>query len=250
MKTLYMISRSTAMKLFALQSGILVHNTLKTFQNAGQSNLTMLTGVPRMEELMRASKHMKVISLSFVLRTEILLIGSINQQEQEWKNIKNNKPKDQVKIKEWTDKEDETKKQFMFCKLNKLRDYTRSTFEEKCIMDFLEDSPDVVEKRQDELSEEDSKWYSIYDKLYGTEYQNYDWSTRIKFDKLNIYKYHLSMKRIAKLIQREFADSLCVFSPDDIGIIDVYVDVSDNVDPEIIIEENKRKRKKTRMILI
>jgi hypothetical protein len=47
---------------FALQSGILVHNTLNTFHKAGQSEKTVTMGVPRFQEILNATKDPKTIN--------------------------------------------------------------------------------------------------------------------------------------------------------------------------------------------
>lgn len=47
---------------FALQSGILVHNTLNTFHKAGQSEKTVTMGVPRFQEILNATKDPKSIN--------------------------------------------------------------------------------------------------------------------------------------------------------------------------------------------
>jgi DNA-directed RNA polymerase subunit A" len=47
---------------FALFSGIVVHNTLNTFHKAGQSEKAVVAGVPRMNELLNATKEPKIVS--------------------------------------------------------------------------------------------------------------------------------------------------------------------------------------------
>lgn len=52
---------------FALQSGILVHNTLNTFHHAGQSEKTMTAGVPRLQELLNATKNPRIVNHTIYL---------------------------------------------------------------------------------------------------------------------------------------------------------------------------------------
>lgn len=47
---------------FALQSGILVHNTLNTFHKAGQSEKTVTMGVPRFQEILNATRDPKTVN--------------------------------------------------------------------------------------------------------------------------------------------------------------------------------------------
>ena len=51
----------TGNETFALQSGIIVHNTLNTFHKAGQSEKGMIAGVPRFQELLNATQKPKIV---------------------------------------------------------------------------------------------------------------------------------------------------------------------------------------------
>ena len=53
---------------FMLQSGIFVHNTLNTFHQAGSGNKVVTTGVPRVEELLNATKDQKCSNLTVYMK--------------------------------------------------------------------------------------------------------------------------------------------------------------------------------------
>lgn len=212
---------------FALQSGILVHNTLNTFHSSGSTVATVLTGVPRFNEVLNASKKQKTNALSMKLK----------------KPMKN---------------------------LSETRDKCRILFEEKYISDliivdtvrndeeeynhlYLGDKKDKIfhdyinnieADRYLHLSEEDQLWYEFYDKFYSTSYRSCKYSIRLKFDKYLLFQYKLETSKIAKRIEKEYGDCRCVFSPTNIGIVDVYIDTTNIGDPDVIISSRKKTRKK------
>ena len=52
---------------------------------------------------------------------------------------------------------------------------------------------------------------------------NYKWYLRLHFNIDSIYEYKFTLEQISKCIEKELPNCTCVYSPDYIGIIDVYI---------------------------
>lgn len=128
--------------------------------------------------------------------------------------------------------------------LQDTRDICRVILEEKFV-DQCIDSHKIEYRKYENLSNEDKVWYMCFDMFYNTHYRSCDWSIRLKFNKLTMYQFKLTTSLIASRIESEYKDCRCVYSPDSIGIVDVYVDTS-NVDTPSVILEGKKKSRKTK----
>jgi len=225
-KTHYFDSRlHPGMMVGAIAAGSLgepsTQMVLNSFHSSGTSNVTSISGVGRLEELMSATKKPKKTSLSF----ELLIDDIMNQ----YINIK-------------TDDIDNKLKYIKY-----IRDLTRKEFEERYIYDLLKKPPEIYQNRYLELNEFDSKWYYVFDKLFHNHYKsvdennnyNYEWSFRLEFDLQHIYDYKLNLQTIAQQIQ-QYKDLVCVFSPNHIGIIDVYVYTNCLKNPIDILNREKK----------
>jgi DNA-directed RNA polymerase II subunit RPB1 len=130
--------------------------------------------------------------------------------------------------------------------LHQTREKCRQLFEEKyvdqCVI--VQPRPDIVENRYDNLSQEDQIWYDTFDMIYKPTYKDYSWSLRLCFKKNVIYEYGLTTRKIASIIEKEYCDCRCVFSPDNISIVDVYVDTSRIGDPQSIMDTRKKTKRK------
>jgi len=184
-------------RTFELFSGVCC---MDSFHNAGQVTSAVVYGVPRLEEIMAATKKPKKKSLTFKL---------LNQPQFET-------PFENVKY---------------------LRNKCRREFEERYIYDFLSQRPVIT---NDPIPTEDKWWYDFFSKFYHVDYTEYEWRVRFTFKKQEVYDYDLSLYDISQQIE-EYKDCRCVFSPDNIGIIDVYVDVSNLRDPFELIKQSKRE---------
>ena len=69
-------------------------------------------------------------------------------------------------------------------------------------------------------------WYEDFDMFYGVEYQKYTYSIRFEMDMDKMFEYQVRLKNISKIIEDHFDDIKCVFSPEQEGILDVYIDTS------------------------
>jgi DNA-directed RNA polymerase beta' subunit len=72
------------------------------------------------------------------------------------------------------------------------------------------------------------KWYEAFKMLYGVKIPYTD-CISLKIDMDILYEYQLSLKDVADIIATEYSDMMCVFSPDNIGQLDIFVDTT-NID--------------------
>ena len=156
--------------------------TLNTFHKAGSSTKAVTTGVPRVEELLNATKSPKSISCTAYTTTTHESIAELRQT--------------------------------IGSKIVEL------TLKKLCI------SFDII------INKEDEKWYKSFKILYGSSFTNYTDCISLTINKEMLYEYRLSMKDISDKINNEFSDMVCVFSPDNIGQIDIFVDRSSIKLPE------------------
>ncbi len=183
---------------FEAYSGI---NIRDSFHSAGSLSTAVVYGVPRLEEIMSATKKPKKTSLTFKLF-----------EDEKMKLYKNDE----------------------FKYIQYLRNLGRRTFEEKYIYDFIE-SCDIKSNR--DISNDE--WYIFFNEWFHEDYKEYNWSIRLKFKKSEIYDYQLNLRKISEKIEI-FGDTRCVFSPNHIGIIDVYVDTSNLNTVEDIVKRDKK----------
>ena len=73
----------------------------------------------------------------------------------------------------------------------------------------------------------DDYWYDFYTILYGDEYESFDSYIRFEIDNSILYEYSLTLCEICKTLEKLYGDIKCVFSPDSLGIIDLYLNTGD-----------------------
>lgn len=185
---------------FLLNCGILTHNTLNTFHSAGKACATVTTGVPRFRELIDASKQQKHTLISF----------GLNDTEN-------------TKIKEMQDAK-------RFCR----------QFDEKRIISLLKIViPEISNYKYNNLNDEDKSWYSFFETFIHSNFLKFNWSLRFKFNKDSLFEYRITLKNISHFIEKELGNCVCVYSPDNIGVIDVYIDVS-NIKKDDLLSYRKQ----------
>lgn len=178
-------------------------STLSSFHQAGQLKVQLLSGVPRLEEILNVTKDIKTPSMDICFDLSPEVLGDLSR----------------VKI------------------------IAQEILEYREIIDLLKDY-DLVENR--EVSEEDEIWYLMYKTFYNAEFEQCSWSIRLLFDVDKLYLYRKSLSSIADSIHAEYADAHCVVSPNNIGIIDVYVNTDSigDIDKIIAIIKDTRKKRK------
>ena len=95
------------------------------------------------------------------------------------------------------------------------------------------------------MDKKPEKWYGAFDIMYGDSYKQFTDCVSLQLDMDIMYEYKLDMEMIKDIVAKEYSDMICVFSPDNIGQLDVFVDTS-NIDlPEnrldFINTENARE---------
>jgi len=95
------------------------------------------------------------------------------------------------------------------------------------------------------IDKKPEKWYEAFGIMYSDNYTNYTDCISIKIDMDKIYEYKLTLKKITIMLNDEYDDLCCVFSPDNIGQLDIYVDITDIELPEdrliFIDQDNARE---------
>lgn len=84
---------------------------------------------------------------------------------------------------------------------------------------------EFVQNRQSSV--ELDSWYELFDDIYGKDYLEYNSYIRFFLNKETLYRYFLSIEEIAYQLEENFKDIKCVPSPDEEGILDVWIDLSE-----------------------
>lgn len=103
----------------------------------------------------------------------------------------------------------------------------------------------LVKKWEICVDKNPEEWYDAFFLLYGEKEDTFTDCISMEIDMDILYEYKLTMYEIAEVINREYADIFCLFSPDCYGKIDVYFDTR-NIDlPEeklvFVTPENSRE---------
>lgn len=154
-------------------------NLRDTFHKAGSGEKTVTTGVPRVEELLNATKEPKTINCVVFMKDKHNSIAELR------------------------DTIGHQVVEITFAKISK--------------------SYHIIMNKKPE------KWYNAFQVIYGDEYTKYTDCISLKIDMDILYEYKLDMEMISKIISERYSDMVCVFSPDNIGQLDVFVDTS-NID--------------------
>ena len=77
-----------------------------------------------------------------------------------------------------------------------------------------------------ELNKEPEIWYDIYKILYNDKFTNYKHCISIQLNPKILFKYRINMEYITNVIETNYDDLSCVFSPYDSHRLDIFVDVS------------------------
>lgn len=103
----------------------------------------------------------------------------------------------------------------------------------------------LVKKWEICVDKKPEEWYDAFFLLYGEKEDTFTDCISMEIDMDILFEYKLTMYEIAEVINREYADIFCLFSPDCYGKIDVYFDTR-NIDlPEeklvFVTPENTRE---------
>lgn len=225
---------------FMMQSGILTHNTLNSFHSTGMSAKDVTLGVPKLKEVLNATKKPSKPTCTIQLND---------------KNLLESKEDDASSLK----KVSEIANSFTHLTV----DYFMKSYEmQYLIIEGDEESCDI-DARSSPLGlityeMYAKKWWVTLAEDFGNkpEIEPDSWVILIQLDTYKLYKYGITPQDIAKCIEREAigakGDSMgCVASPTNIGQIEVYLNFSEirpfaagerkvpeNMDRTLITEEN------------
>ena len=76
------------------------------------------------------------------------------------------------------------------------------------------------------LDKQPDWWYKPFKILYNDNFEHFDNCISIKLKKKLLFKYRLTLEDIAMKIEDEYDDLKCVFSPESIGQLDIFVDLT------------------------
>lgn len=75
------------------------------------------------------------------------------------------------------------------------------------------------------MNKEDEEWYGLFSILEDVE-KKYDHCLVLNFDMDLLFEYKIKLKDIAEVIEKEYIDSQCIYSPDNYATIHVYFDTN------------------------
>ena len=73
------------------------------------------------------------------------------------------------------------------------------------------------------INKTDEPWYAAFEKIYGNKFRDYSNCISIWIDKKYTYEYGITLNFISKRIEETHDDIVCVFSPESIGRIDIFL---------------------------
>lgn len=100
----------------------------------------------------------------------------------------------------------------------------------------------LVIKIEEKMNKDDEEWYDMFKVLYDSNFTEHSHCISLKMNMEILYEYSLTLQEISEVIHAKYEDLYCVFSPDSVGQIDVFVDMSNiEVDEEIgyVTDDNK-----------
>jgi DNA-directed RNA polymerase subunit A" len=184
---------------FALKSGILVHNTLNSFHSAGLSIRTVVSGVPRFTELLNASKDPKNTSCQVFFKKDS------NDSKDGNDNIEINQVRNKIEH------------SIVSLNLNNIKSEIKIN-----------------------INKPREKWYNIFEKMFEKK-ENFDLThcISVTISKEKMIEYSLTLAYISSKIEDEFKETHCIFSPEFIGKIDIFVDMTnvEESEKEIFLED-------------
>jgi len=87
----------------------------------------------------------------------------------------------------------------------------------------------------------DEEWYKPYKMIYSDNFEKHSTYISYKINKDIMYEYNIMLETIAIKIEDEYDDLYCVFSPNHIGEIHIYIDIDNisGIDDNEYLEANK-----------
>jgi hypothetical protein len=90
----------------------------------------------------------------------------------------------------------------------------------------------IIKKCDVVCNKKPEAWYKSFTLCHNNLYEQYNDCLCLTLNMDILYEYKLKMETISEIISEEYSDMVCVFSPDSIGRLDIFVDVSNIQLPE------------------
>jgi DNA-directed RNA polymerase beta' subunit len=85
------------------------------------------------------------------------------------------------------------------------------------------------------LKKEPEPWYESFKILHNDDFEDMSTCVTIMFNKKYMYEYSITLKQIAQRIESVYSDLICVFSPNHLCQMDIFVDTESIELPENIL---------------
>jgi DNA-directed RNA polymerase subunit A" len=99
----------------------------------------------------------------------------------------------------------------------------RNTINHNLVCLTLKDLSNKIEICMDK---EEEDWYDFYKILYNDNFEKHKHCISVKLNTKILYKYRLPIQNIAKIIESNYDDLFCVFSPINSEQLDIFIDTS------------------------
>lgn len=103
--------------------------------------------------------------------------------------------------------------------IEEVRETVGSSIVGLCISDISE-SIEVI------MNKEEEPWYEPYKILYSDIFSSHKHCISVKLNLQKLFEFRISVDSIANFFHKEYDDLFCVFSPQSIGQLDIFADVS------------------------
>lgn len=156
--------------------------TLNSFHFSGQMINTVVTGVPRLAELLNATKKPK--NVATFIHLDPAYGGSSLEVSQ-----------------------------------------MRDLINHKLVQLYLKNLVIDIQMKEESVLKEDP-WYSYFISHHSFIYPSQNKVIRLCLDKKILYHYRIPLSLVAEKIEENYTDAVCSFSPDVLGIVDVWLNIS------------------------
>jgi DNA-directed RNA polymerase beta' subunit len=85
---------------------------------------------------------------------------------------------------------------------------------------------DIIDNWDVFLTPPEEIWYDAFEMIYGDRFRDMERGLRLRFDPMRMYHYRIGLDDIGRYLESRFDDIICVFSPQHMNQMDIFVDTS------------------------
>ena len=85
---------------------------------------------------------------------------------------------------------------------------------------------DIIDNWDVFLTPPEEIWYDAFEMIYGDRFRDMERGLRLRFDPMRMYHYRIGLDDVARFLESRFDDIICVFSPQHMNQMDIFVDTS------------------------